>query len=50
MNRMTRVLEEELGNKLINVNLYMTPEVRRRGDRHQGVGAHWDVKDGKCMG
>ena len=47
INRMTRVLEEELGNKLINVNLYMTPEVRRRGDRHQGVGAHWDVKDGK---
>ena len=50
VNRMTRVLEEELGNKLINVNLYMTPEVRRRGDRHQGVGAHWDVKDGKYMG
>jgi len=49
INRMTRVLEEELGNKLINVNLYMTPEVRRRGDRHQGVGAHWDVKDGKYM-
>jgi len=47
VNRMTRVLEEELGNKLINVNLYMTPEVRRRGDRHQGVGAHWDVKDGR---
>ena len=47
INRMTRVLEEELGNKLINVNLYMTPEVRRRGDRHQGVGAHWDVKDGE---
>ena len=49
VNRMTRVLEEELGNKLINVNLYMTPEVRRRGDRHQGVGAHWDVKDGEYM-
>lgn len=47
VNRMTRVLEEELGNKLINVNLYMTPEVRRRGDRHQGVGVHWDIKDGK---
>ena len=50
VNRMTRVLEEELGNKLINVNLYMTPEVRRRGDRHQGIGAHWDVKDGKYIG
>ena len=50
ISQLVRQMEEELGPKLMNSNLYMTPQVSHNsGDSgsRQGVMAHWDTTDGK---
>ena len=45
--QMLQIMEEELRPKMMNVNMYLTPEVKNREEVHRGVVAHWDTTDGK---
>ena len=45
--RMLKLMEEELRPKMMNVNMYLTPEVKNGEEVHRGVVAHWDTTDGK---
>ena len=45
--QMLQIMEEELRPQMMNVNMYLTPEVKRGEEVHRGVVAHWDTTDGK---
>ena len=45
--RMLKLMEEELRPQMMNVNMYLTPEVKTGEEVHRGVVAHWDTTDGK---
>lgn len=45
--QMLKIMEEELRPKMMNVNMYLTPEVKSGEVVHRGVVAHYDTTDGK---
>jgi len=45
--QMLKIMEEELRPKMMNVNMYLTPEVKSGEEVHRGVVAHYDTTDGK---
>jgi len=47
ITQMLQIMEEELRPKMMNVNMYLTPEVKNGEEVHRGVVAHYDTTDGK---
>ena len=47
ITQMLQIMEEELRPKMMNVNMYLTPEVKSGEVVHRGVVAHYDTTDGK---